>query len=222
MHARIFLCFLALAAIAQLASAQEATPLPPSAKLASLIEPLAKAHSGDVAVAIRHLSTGEHYELNGDRPQGTASLIKLPIMLEAYRQAIEEGKGLHRVIEISQSDMVEGSGILTTHFSAGTRISLRDAIHLMIAFSDNTATNLVLDRIGLAATAKTMTEWGYPETRVKSKVFKRETSIDPERSQKFGLGSTTANDMVDLLAKIYGGKLLSPASARTCWPPGCV
>ncbi len=187
---------------------------PPSKQLGELIEPLVKAHAGDVAVAVRHLSTGEHYEWNATRPQGTASLIKLPIMIEAYRQAAEERKGLHRVIEIAKSDFVEGSGILTAHFSVGTRLSLRDAIRLMIAFSDNTATNLVLDKVGVPATAKSMSEWGYPETRVNSKVFRRETSIDNQRSQRFGLGSTTAADMVDILAKIYAGKLVTPGACK--------
>ncbi len=98
-------------------SAQPPKDLPPS-KVGDLIEPLVKAHAGDVAVAVRHLATGEHYEWNADRPQATASLIKLPIMIEAYRQAVEEGKGLHRVIEIPKAEMVEGSGILTAHFSA--------------------------------------------------------------------------------------------------------
>ena len=55
---------------------------------------------------------------------------------------------------------MRGSGILTAHFSAGTTISLRDAIHLMIVYSDNTATNLVLDRIGLKSTARLMESLG--------------------------------------------------------------
>lgn len=198
--------------VTPVASAQQ--PPLPSSKLGEQIEPLVKAHAGDVAVAMRHLTTGEHYEWNADRPQGTASLIKLPIMIEAYRQAVEEGQGLHRVIDLSKSDMVDGSGILTTHFSVGTRISMRDAIRLMIAFSDNTATNMVLDKIGLPATRDTMVGWGYPETRVNSKVSRRETSIDPERSARFGLGSTTAHDMVDLLAKLYAGKLITPGVCK--------
>ena len=208
----VICCLCSLSALSYTA-AQEAAPLPPS-QVGKLIEPLATAHAGDVAVAVRHLATGEHYEWNADRPQGTASLIKLPVMVEAYRQAVDEGKGLHRVIEIAKEDMVEGSGILTTHFSVGTRISLRDAIRLMIAFSDNTATNLVLDKIGLPATGRTMAELGYPETRINSQVFRRETSIDQQRSQRYGLGSTTAHDMVDLLAQIYAGKLITPAVCK--------
>lgn len=211
----LYLCFCFACALNALSFtlAQDAAQLPPS-KVGKLIEPLATAHAGDVAVAVRHLATGEHYEWNADRPQGTASLIKLPVMIEAYRQAVDEGKGLHRVIEISKEDMVEGSGILTTHFSVGTRISMRDAIRLMIAFSDNTATNLVLDKIGIPATGRTMAEWGYPETRIHSKVFRRETSIDQQRSNRYGLGSTTAHDMVDMLAQIYAGKLITPAVCK--------
>ncbi len=186
----------------------------PSAEIASLVEPLAKAHEGDVAVAVLHLKTGEHYELNGDRPQGTASLIKFPVMIEAYRQAEVDSVRLFDAVEMHAEDMVQGSGILTSHFSPGARFTLRDAIRLMIAFSDNTATNLVVDKIGLPSTAATMSKWGYPETRIHAKVFKRDTSIAPERSERYGLGSTTANDMVGLLAKLHAGELVSPAMSK--------
>ncbi len=82
----------------------------------------------------------------------TASLIKFPVMIAAY-DAVEKGKlSLDDMIELKKDDKVPGSGILTSHFSPGTTISLRDAIHLMIVYSDNTATNLVLDKLGLPAT----------------------------------------------------------------------
>ena len=99
-----------------------------------------------------------------------------------------------------------GSGILTEHFSPGTKISLRDAIHLMIVYSDNTATNLVLDKLGLPATNEYMESLGCPETRIHSKVFRADTSIAPERSKQFGLGSTTARDMVKLCELLHGAQ----------------
>lgn len=173
-----------------------------------------RAHEGDVAVAMRHLATGESFEHRAKEPQGTASLIKLPIMIEAYRQADVGKLSLDKMIELKAEDQVQGSGVLTTHFSPGTRISVRDAIRLMIAFSDNTATNLVLDQISIPATCDTMRQWGYPETRINAKVFRRDLSIDLARSQRFGLGSTTASDMVDLLAKLHAGQLVSPTACK--------
>ena len=77
----------------------------------------------------------------------------------------------------------------------------------MMVYSDNTATNLVVDAIGLPSTAATMKELGYPETQLHAKVFRRDTSIALERSEKFGLGSTTANDMVSLLIRMKRGEL---------------
>ena len=84
----------------------------------------------------------------------------------------------------------------------------------MIGVSDNTATNLVLDKIGIGATAKRMEAWGYPETKIHSKSFRGEHSVFPERSRKYGLGSTTAADMVSLLEKCHQGKIVSPEASK--------
>lgn len=173
------------------------------------IMPLVEKHEGDVAVSVRHLKTGVGFEHRSSAPQGTASLIKFPIMIEAYRQAESGEVMLDKLIELREKDKVPGSGILTQHFSPGMRLSLRDAIRLMIAYSDNTATNLVLEQISIPATCKTMAQWGYPETRVNAKVYRRDLSIDLPRSERYGLGSTTARDMVELLAKLQAGELVS-------------
>ena len=79
----------------------------------------------------------------------------------------------------------------------------------MIAYSDNTATNLVLDVIGIPSTAATMEAMGYPNTKIHSKVYRRDTSAFPERSERFGLGSTTAAEMVRLCAALYREELVS-------------
>jgi D-alanyl-D-alanine carboxypeptidase len=177
------------------------------------LKPLIDGHAGQVAVAVRHLEKPESFEHRADEPMPTASLIKFPVMIEAYRQAREGQIDLARMVALREEDKVPGSGILTTHFSAGASFSVRDSIRLMIAYSDNTATNLVLDQIGLAATAKYMEELGCPNTKIHSKVFKRETSVFPERSKQFGLGSTTAAEMLRLLAMLHQKKLVSPEAS---------
>jgi D-alanyl-D-alanine carboxypeptidase len=177
------------------------------------LKPLIEGHAGQVTVAVRHLDKGEAFAHQADEPMPTASLIKLAVMIETYRQAQEKQIDLTKHVVLRDADKVPGSGILTSHFSAGTSIPLRDAVRLMIAFSDNTATNLVLDQIGLPATAKYMEELGCPNTKIHSKVFQRDTSVFPERSRQFGLGSTTAGEMVRLLDLLHQRKLVSPEAS---------
>src|SRR5262249_51270333 len=95
--------------------------------LESRIAPLAKEHKGKVAVAVKNLKTGEEYYLNADEVMGTASLIKLPVMVEAYWQVSEGKTKLETMVTLKKEDKVPGSGILTQHFSEGATFPLRDA-----------------------------------------------------------------------------------------------
>ena len=182
--------------------------------LQARIAPLAKAHKGAVAVAVKNLKTGEELYLSADEVMPTASLIKLPIMVEAYWQAAEGKLKLDATLSLRKEDKVQGSGVLTNHFSDGATFPLKDAVRLMIVFSDNTATNMVLDQIGLPATNARMTKLGLVETRINAKVFRADTRIDQERGKKYGLGSTTAREMVRLLELIESGKVVSATACK--------
>lgn len=186
--------------------------------VSSVLRPLIDLHAGKVAVAIEVLDanneTKSRWDHLGTQVMPTASLIKLAIMIEAYRQADRGTLSLDELVRLTEQDKVPGSGILTDHFSDGAAIPLRDLIRLMIRYSDNTATNLVLDKIGLESTAATMTAIGFPETQVHSKVYRRDTSINMERSDQYGLGSTTANDTVRLLVGIERGELARQKSCQ--------
>ena len=181
--------------------------------LESRLSPLIQAHKGKVALAVKHLETGESFALRADDPMPTASLIKFPVMIEAYRQSAEKQVDLAKIVVLKKEDKVPGSGILTTHFSDGASFPLLDAVHLMIVFSDNTATNLVLDEIGIGSTAALMEKLGYPNTKLHSKVFNRASSVFPERSKEFGLGSTTAAEMVRLFESLHKKELVSPEAS---------
>jgi beta-lactamase class A len=182
--------------------------------LESRIAPLIRAHKGTVAVAVKNLRTGETFRYRADAVMPTASLIKFPVMIEAYRQAHLGELDLDARVTLRDSDKVPGSGILTSHFSEGASFRLRDAVRLMIALSDNTATNLVLDAIGLGATAATMQRMGYPNTKIHAKVFRPATSIFPERSKQYGLGSTTADEMVRLCEELHHRRLVTPQASE--------
>ena len=188
--------------------------LPADDDLEARLRPLIDAHKGEVAIAVKHLKTGETFRHRADEPMPTASLIKLPVMVEVYQQAHDGKLKLTDPITLRKEDKVPGSGVLTAHFSEGASFPLADAVRLMIAFSDNTATNLVVDKIGLPATAARMEALGFPNTKLHSKVYKRETSVFPERSEKFGLGSTTAGEMIGLLEQLHSEKLVSPEASK--------
>ena len=178
--------------------------------LSQRLLPVIEAHRGRVAVAVEHLERDERFAYQADEVFPTASLIKFPVLIELYRQAEKGRVDLHTKVTLRADEKVPGSGILTPHFSEGATFALVDAARLMIAYSDNTATNLVLDQIGIAATGETMRALGCPNTRIHHKVFRRETtSIDRERSERYGLGSTTAAEMLRLLGNLHRKELVS-------------
>ena len=145
----------------------------------------------------------------------TASLIKLPVMVEAYWQATEGKVKFDAKLTLTKDDKVPGSGVLTAHFSDGATFPLRDAVRLMIVFSDNTATNMVLDQIAIPSTNERMATLGFKNTKINAKVFKGSTTtIDKDRTTKYGLGSTTAREMVQLLELIDAGKAASPEACK--------
>src|SRR5262245_1823673 len=188
---------------------------PPVDSLEARLLPLAKAHKGKVAIAVKHLVSGESFFHNADVVMPTASLIKLPILIEAYLQAIEGKIKLTETVTLRDADKVPGSGILTANFSEGATFPLRDAVGLMTVFSDNTATNLVLDRVGIQAVNERMKAWGLKETRLNAKVFRGDTtSVAPDRTKNYGLGSTTAREMITLLETLQVSDRVRPAAKQ--------
>lgn len=188
-----------------------AEPIP----LASRINDLVADYKGKVAVACLHLETREKFELHAADVMPTASLIKLAVMAEAYAQAKEGRVRLDEMLTLPKEEMVQGSGILTEHFTAGAKFTLRDAVRLMIVYSDNTATNMVLDKIGIKAVNERMADLGLKETRINAKVFKGSTtSVDPVRTKHYGLGSTTAKEMLKLVELLHKGELVSAEASK--------
>jgi beta-lactamase class A len=188
---------------------------PVAAPPADRIEALAAAHKGKVAIAFKHLGNGATCFRNADDVMPTASLIKLPIMAEVYAQAKEGKVKLDDMLTLTKDEMVQGSGILTDHFSPGAQFSLRDAVRLMIVYSDNTATNMVLEKVGIKPVNEFTASLGLKETRINAKVFKGSTtSVDPARTKQYGLGSTTAREMLTLLELLHKGELVSAEASK--------
>ncbi|MEO0531687.1 MAG: serine hydrolase [Planctomycetota bacterium] len=189
------------------------------ADLEKTLGPMIASHEGDVAVALKHLGTGQTYAYRADQPMPSASLIKLPLMVAVYDAAARGELSLDDQITMREADKAPGSGLLTPHFSDGATLTVRDAVRLMIGWSDNTATNLVIDALGrvtageggsvakagIEACNTLMDNLDYSTTRLNSKVFDRSVSVDMERSEKYGLGVIGPAELVDLCESIVDG-----------------
>ena len=155
---------------------------------------------GRVSYSATFLETGRFLSAGGDLKHATASVIKLPILVHALL-SVEEGiVALDQPITLREAEKTPGSGILT-HLSDGLTITLRDACMLMNIISDNTATNMLIDLLGVEAINQRMRNLGLPETTLFRKVFGADPNISGANLQ-YGLGVTTPNEMVRLLSLI--------------------
>ncbi|HEX5992309.1 MAG TPA: serine hydrolase, partial [Thermomicrobiales bacterium] len=102
---------------------------------------------GEVALAAMNLTTGEEVARNADRSMPTASVFKLPLLVEVFRQAATGALDLEDRVTLRAEDVVMGSGILRD-FGPGLQPTLGDLAMMMVIVSDNSATNLLLDRVG--------------------------------------------------------------------------
>ncbi len=186
----------------------------PLALEARLTEALAGS-DGRVCLFAKNLDTGAAFGRGADDRVRTASTIKLPILIEAFAQVAEGRLGWEEPLVLTQEGKVGGAGILG-EFAPGLTLTLRDAVHLMIAVSDNTATNLVLDRVTAEAVNARMDALGFPATRALRKIGGGGASRAGEdpANKLFGLGVSTPREMVGLLEKLERGELVSPEASR--------
>jgi beta-lactamase class A len=177
-----------------------ATPNTPD--LQKKLEGLASSHHGSVALYAKNLATGDTVALNATVPVQTASVIKLPLMLQTYEQ-VKAGKlKLTQPVALTKDNQVPGSGILN-QMDPGLTLTLKDVITLMMTLSDNTATNMLIDVVGLRPTNEMLARMGLKDTYFYKKVFKKPEGSMPADQPHFGLGKTTAEEMARIMESIY-------------------
>jgi beta-lactamase class A len=173
------------------------------------LQGLADKHHGKVALYAVQLNSGRTVELDADRPVQTASVIKLAILFEAMEQ-IKTGKAAwDEKLTLAKGDAVSGSGVLT-FLDAPTALTLKDVLTLMVILSDNTATNLAIDRLGLDAINARIGWLGLKDTHLYKKIGKPSTGPMPADQPKFGLGKTTPREMAVVMERIGRCQLEGP------------
>lgn len=192
-------------------------PAPPelaradTARLRRTLDSIADAHHGATGYAIHNLDTGERLSRRGDETFPTASLIKVPVMVTVFDLVARGQLRLDDPLTLLDIDKVGGAGVLHLLHN-GLVLTVRDATALMIAVSDNTATNLILDRILIRRVWDKMEALGLPHTKVHHKVSTWASSVAPDSTTKYGLGVTTPNEMASLFGMLAAGRAVNAAA----------
>ena len=201
----------ALLGVSTRAAGQHQCTRADTASLHHRLDALAAAHHGMLGYAVINLDTGERMSLRGDETFPTASLIKVPILVTLYDLVNQKRLSLDDPLTVLKIDQVPGSGVLQFMHS-GMSLSVHDAAVLMIVLSDNTAANLLLDRIIIRRVWQKMEALGLPHTKVHSKTFLQISSVAMDSSMKYGLGVSTPNEMAHLFELLALGKAVSPSA----------
>ncbi|HEX2918478.1 MAG TPA: serine hydrolase [Edaphobacter sp.] len=179
------------------------------ASLQERLAALAATHKGHVTLYAKQLNTGKVVALDPEVPIQTASVIKLAILYEAMEE-VREGKAhWDEKITLNKGDGVNGSGVLM-FFDTPLTLTLKDVLTMMVIVSDNTATNLAIDRFGVGAVNARIAWMGLKDTHLYKKIGKPATEPMPADQPKFGLGKTTAHEMEMIMERIGRCELGQP------------
>lgn len=190
---------------------------------------------GTIGIAVKHLQTGEEALVEGDTLFPTASVFKLPLLVELYRQ-VEDGRiNPDQKLVMEEKAKVPGSGIIR-ELSSGLEMKVGDYVTLMMVLSDNTATDILLDLVGIENVDRNLRRLGFEKTRVVAscadmlydlaglgdlkpeernlKVYMERRKSNPD-SKALGTEDndlTTPREMTRLLEGIFRGIVLSRSS----------
>ncbi len=172
------------------------------------VAPLFDKFSGQVSVAYARLNGPDTYTYRATETMLSASLIKLPILLAVLAEVSKGKLKLAERIPLKTTDQVTGSGVLHT-LQAGLEPTLHDLLMLMIIVSDNTATNMLIEHVGIGAVNTFCQQHGFRGTTLSGKLQLSKADQN-EAQRRGGRNATCAADMLGLLLGLVRGDLLPP------------
>lgn len=195
------------------------------------VRAIAAEVDGVVGVTLEDLATGERFSINGDVVFTQASAIKLPILIELFRQ-VERGRyDLDAEVRLEATDVVPGSGVLQQLTPGKVTLTLRDVATLMVTVSDNSATNMIIDRVGMERVNETMLALGLTETKLQRKMMdagawsenRENLSTPDEQSALLKILADTDSTFLSAASRDEILRILSipkPSRIRPGLPPG--
>jgi beta-lactamase class A len=172
-------------------------------QLVSQLRTISDSVDGVLGIAVKDLSSGKTILINENEIFPQASSIKIAILLEVFKQA-EEGKlKLDEFVNLTPEVKVGGGPILVFLGNPSLKISIKDLCVLMVVLSDNTATNILIDRVGMKAINDRLSSLGLPQTKLHRKM------MDLTAAEEGRENTATPSEMMTLLEKVWKGAVLS-------------
>jgi len=215
----VALGFIRSATLAQTPAGQNASSQEPAAKaaqadllwqkLGATVQQVNHDLNGTMGVAIMDLTDGRVFLLNSDSVFATASSIKVAILAELYRQQQQSTEGasgkakLNDLYTMDTHDLVDSSAIMAGLTPGVTRVTNRDLATFMVAVSDNSATNVLIDRVGMQNVNALLDSLGLHQTRLQRKM------MDFKAAQEGRENISTPREMMTLLVDVYENKVLN-------------
>lgn len=172
-------------------------------KTEARLREIAAGVRGAMGIAALDLTSGERFAVNENLvfPQGSA--IKIPILLEVYKQANAGKFQLTDLRWLNKADQVGGSGVLFELGDHTSQLSIRDLAVLMIVLSDNTATNMLIELVGMANVNQTLGALGLKQTRLQRKMLNTAASGRGEENL------ATPAEAARIMEILYRGEFLN-------------
>ena len=175
-------------------------------KLGIAIRDIDQRLDGVMGIAIEDLTTSEHFFLHEDEVFAQASSIKITVLANLYLQAQQGKLKLTDLYTVQSSDLVPDSDIMNGLTPGVTRITLRDLATMMVAVSDNSATNVLIDRVGMQNVNAMLDSLALTHTRLRRKM------MDLQAAKEGRENVSTPREMMQLLDAVYRGKVLNKES----------
>jgi beta-lactamase class A len=206
----ILACLCLAGGLAASVSAQTSPPPPPTEKqtvlwmkLEKSILDIDRSLDGVMGVAIVDLTDGHKYLLHANDVYPQASSIKICVLAELYRQAQQGKLKLTDLYTVNAADLVQDSDIMGGLTPGVTQITLRDLATMMVAVSDNSATNVLIDRVGMDNVNAFLKAQGLRDTRLRRKMMDLKAAAEGRENV------STPKEMLNLLQALYRGEILN-------------
>jgi beta-lactamase class A len=175
-------------------------------RMESSIQNIVQEADAVIGVAVLDLTDQRSFYLNADTVYPTASTIKITVLAELYRQDERGGAKLTDLYTVDSKDSVGGEGVLPVMTAGTTRLTNKDLAALMVSLSDNSATNVLIDRVGMDKVNAWLKSSGLEQTRL------RRHMMDVTAAREGRENTATPRELVSLMAAIHQGRVFKKAT----------